>query len=69
MKEEPVLGNEVVNERLTAALDTCFSGRTLVALGFPVSSQQKRETPLMHPRFAKTRRDKQCPARTASHDQ
>jgi len=48
MKEEPVWGNEVVIERLTAALDTCFSGRTVAALGFPVSSQQNREPPLMH---------------------
>jgi len=48
IKEEPVWGNEVVNERLTAALDTCFSRRTVAALGFPVLSQQNREPPLMH---------------------
>ena len=47
MKEEPVWGNEVVNKILTAALDTCFCGRTVAALGFPVLSQQSREIPLM----------------------
>jgi len=47
MKEEPVWGNEVVNTRLTAALDTWLP-RTIAALGFPVLSQYSREIPLMH---------------------
>jgi len=34
MKEEPVWGNEVVNDKLSTALDTCFSGQTVAALGF-----------------------------------
>ena len=34
MKEEPVWGNEVVNDKLSNALDTCFSGQTVAALGF-----------------------------------
>jgi len=39
MKEEPVWGNKVLNERLTAALDNCFSnGRTVAALEFLVLS-------------------------------
>jgi len=48
MKEEPVWGNEVVNDKLCTALYTCFSGRTVALLGFPVLSQQSREIPLMH---------------------
>ena len=49
MKEEPVWGNEVVNENLTAALDTCFplSLETVAILEFPALSQQSREIPLM----------------------
>jgi len=35
MKKEPVLGNEVVNERLTAALDTCFLDGRWQPLSFP----------------------------------
>jgi len=34
MKEEPVWGNAVVNDKLSTALDTCFSGQTVAALGF-----------------------------------
>jgi len=48
MKEEPVWGNEVVSDKLSTALDTCFSGQTVAALGFPVLSHQSREMPLMH---------------------
>jgi len=47
MKEEPVWGNEVVNDKLSTALDTCFSGQTVAALGFTAVSQQSREIPLM----------------------
>jgi len=47
MKEEPVWGNEVVNDRLSTALDTCFSGQTVAALGFTALSQQSRDIPLM----------------------
>jgi len=43
MKAEPVWGNEVVNDKLSTALDTCFSG----ALGFTALSQQSRDIPLM----------------------
>jgi len=38
MKEEPVWGNEVVNDKLRTALDTCFSGQMVVALGFTALS-------------------------------
>jgi len=48
MKEKPVWGYEVVNERLTVAFKTYCSGRTVAAFGFPVLSQQYRGTPLMH---------------------
>jgi len=47
MKEEPVWGNEVVNDKLSTALDTCFSGQTVAALGFTALSQQSRDIPLM----------------------
>jgi len=47
MKEEPVWGNEVVNDKLSTALDTCFSGQTVAALGFTALSQQSRNIPLM----------------------
>ena len=47
MKEEPVWGNEVVNDKLSNALDTCFSGQTVAALGFTALSQQSRDMPLM----------------------
>ena len=47
MKEEPVWGNEVVSDKLSTALDTCFSGQTVAALGFTAVSQQSREIPLM----------------------
>jgi len=47
MKEEPVWGNEVVNDKLSTALDTCFSGQTVAALAFTSLSQQSRDTPLM----------------------
>ena len=47
MKEEPVWGNEVVNDKLSNALDTCFSGQTVAALGFTALSQQSRHIPLM----------------------
>jgi len=43
MKEEPVWGNEVVNDKLSTALDTCFSGQTVAALGFTALSQQSRD--------------------------
>ena len=43
MKEEPVWGNEVVNDKLSNALDTCFSGQTVAALGFTAL----RDIPLM----------------------
>jgi len=46
MKEEPVWGNEVVNDKLSAALVTCFSGQTVAALGFTALSQQSRDIPL-----------------------
>jgi len=65
MKEEPVWGNEVVNERLTAALEIFFSGQTVAALEFTALSQQSREIPLMYADLP----NKQCPARTAAHDQ
>jgi len=41
-KEEPVRGNEVVNDKLSTALDTCFSGQTVAALGFTALSQQSK---------------------------
>jgi len=47
MKEEPVWGNEVVSNKLSTALDTCFSGQTVAALGFTALSQQSRDIPLM----------------------
>jgi len=47
IKEEPVWGNEVVNDQLSTALDTCFSGHTVAALGFTAVSQQSRDVPLM----------------------
>jgi len=47
MKEEPVWGNEVVKDKLSTALDTCFSGQTVAALGFTALSQQSRDIPLM----------------------
>jgi len=47
MKEEPVWGNEVVNDKSSTALDTCFSGQTVAALGFIDVSQQSRDIPLM----------------------
>jgi len=47
MKAEPVWGNEVVNDKISTALDTCFSGQTVAALGFTALSQQSRDIPLM----------------------
>ena len=47
MKEEPVWGNEVVHDKFSTALDTCFSGQTVAALGFAALSQQSRDIPLM----------------------
>ena len=47
MKEEPVWGNEVVNDNLSTALDTCFSEQTMAALGFTALSQQSRDFQLM----------------------
>jgi len=47
MKEESVWSNEVVNDKLSIALDTCFSGQTVAALGFNALSQQSRDIPLM----------------------
>ena len=47
MKEEPVWGNEVVNDKLSTALDTCFSGQTGVALAFTALLQQSKDIPLM----------------------
>jgi len=47
MKEEPVWGNEVVNDKLSTAMDTCFSRQTVAALGFTAVSQQSRDIPLM----------------------
>jgi len=32
MKEEQAWGNEVLNNKLSTALDTCFSGQTVAAL-------------------------------------
>jgi len=32
MKEEKAWGNEVLNNKLSTALDTCFSGQTVAAL-------------------------------------
>ena len=40
-------GNEVVNDKLSTALDTCFHGQTVAALGFTALSQQSRDIPLM----------------------
>jgi len=48
MKEEPVWGNGVVNDKLSTALDTYLSGQTVAALGFTASPQQSRDIPLMH---------------------
>jgi len=45
IKEEPVWGNEVVNDKLSTALYTCFSGQA--ALGFTALSHQSRDIPLM----------------------
>ena len=47
MKEEPVWGIEVVNDKLSTALDTCFFERTVAALGFTAVSQQSRDMSLM----------------------
>jgi len=47
MKEEPVWGNEVVNDKSSTALDTCFSRQTVAALGFTDLSQQSGDIPLM----------------------
>ena len=47
MKEEPVWSDEVVNDKLSKALDTCFSGQTVAALGFTALSQQSRDIPMM----------------------
>ena len=47
MKEEIVWGNEVVNDKLSTALDTCFSRQTVAALGFTAVSQQSRDIPLL----------------------
>jgi len=47
MKEEPVWVNEVVNDKSSTALDTCFSGQTVAALGSIDVSQQSRDIPLM----------------------
>ena len=48
MKEEPVWGNsEVVNDKLSTALDTCFSGQTVAALAFTALSQRSKDIPLM----------------------
>jgi len=47
MKEEPVWGKEVVNDKLSTALDTCFSGQTVAALLFTALSQQSRDIPKM----------------------
>jgi len=46
-KEEPVWGNEVVNDKLSTALDTCFSGQTVATLGITALSQQSRDIPYM----------------------
>jgi len=53
MKEEPVWGNEVVNDKLSTALDTCFSRQTVTALGFTALSQQSRDIPLMRAELPK----------------
>jgi len=53
MKEEPVWGNEVVNEKITTALDNCFSRQTVTALGFTALSQKIREIPLTYANFPK----------------
>jgi len=37
----------VVNDKLSTALDTCFSGQTVAALAFTALSQQSRDIPLM----------------------
>jgi len=47
MKKEPVWGNEVVNDKLSTALDTCFSGQMVAALGFTAFSQRSRDILLM----------------------
>jgi len=47
MKEELVWGNEVVNDKLSTALDTCFFGQAVAALGFTALSRQSRDIPLM----------------------
>jgi len=69
MKEEPVWGNEVVNEKLTTALDTCFSrengGSSWVHC--LITTKQRNLTDVR--RLAETARDKHCPARTAAHNQ
>ena len=46
VKEEPVWGNEVVN-KLSTAVDTCFSGQTVAALWIPAVSQQSRDFQLL----------------------
>jgi len=55
MKEEPVWGNKVVNDRLSTALDTCVSGQTVAALGITAVSQQSRDFPLMRADLPKQR--------------
>jgi len=42
-----------VNDKLSTALDTCFSGQTGAALGFTALSQQNRDIPLMRADFPK----------------
>jgi len=48
IKEEPVWGNAVANEKLTTALDNRFSRQTVAALGFTALSQQIKEIPPMY---------------------
>ena len=40
-------GNEVVNDKLSTALDTCFSGQTGAALAFTALLQQSKDIPLL----------------------
>jgi len=47
MKEEPVWGNEVVNDKLSTTLDTCFSGQSVAVLAFTAFLQQSKDIPLM----------------------
>ena len=48
MKEERAWGNEVVNDKLSTALDTCFFEQTVAVHGITTVSQQSRDSLLMH---------------------